>query len=407
MVFSICIGAAAGFPFLGAAPQRFNHGNPTAYEQLMLELVNKARANPAAEAARLGIGLNDGLDAGTISPAPKEPLAFQSQLIAASRFHSQWMLDVDVFNHTGAAGSDGFGRMADAGYVFSGAYRWGENIAWGGWTGALDPLPMAYDLHDNLFRSKGHRTNICGTGFKQLGIGILEGSFQGYNALMATQNYAASSAYPGSWLLGVVFRDRDEDGAYDVGEGLSGVRVALADGSWEAVTSGSGGYAMPCAGSGKLSVTFNGTAIGGPVTRSITRAGSNLKLDLVISSTAPSSPEIAIFQPRGSSLTSGSSNRGFGSAVKGSKGVTKTFTVSNTGTGRLDSLSVIVGGKHPRDFKITQPPVRSLASHKSTAFKVTFSPRSKGKRTAILRVHSSDGDESPFKINLNGQGLER
>lgn len=404
-VLSLLIVAGAGFQPLVAAPQRFNHGNPTVYEQLMLELVNKARANPSAEAARLGIGLNDGLAAGTISTAPKEPLAFQSQIIAAGRFHSQWMLDQDIFNHTGAGGGDGFSRMTDAGYPFSKPYAWGENIAWGGWTGALDPLPMTYDLHDNLFRSKGHRTNICGTGFRQLGIGILEGSFQGYNALMATQNYAASSAYPNPWLLGVVYRDADDDGAYDVGEGLSGVTVALADGSWDAVTSESGGYAMPCAGSGSLNVTFTGAAIGAPVTRSILRAGLNVKLDLILAPAVPALPEIAIFQPTGSSLTAGASSRSFGSTVRGRIGSTRSFTITNTGTAALGSLSVSIGGRHPKDFKIIQPSVTSLAPGKSTTFRVTFSPRLKGKRTAILRVNSSDTDENPFNITVTGQGL--
>ncbi len=39
----------------------YDHGNPTDFEQLMLELVNRARNDPGVEAARLGIGLNDGL----------------------------------------------------------------------------------------------------------------------------------------------------------------------------------------------------------------------------------------------------------------------------------------------------------------------------------------------------------
>jgi hypothetical protein len=43
---------------------------PTDYEQYMLELLNRARANPAAEAARHGIDLNEGLPAGTISTTP-------------------------------------------------------------------------------------------------------------------------------------------------------------------------------------------------------------------------------------------------------------------------------------------------------------------------------------------------
>lgn len=50
---------------------------PSAYEQYMLELVNRARLNPEAEANRLGIGLNDGLSPNTISVDPKQPLAFR------------------------------------------------------------------------------------------------------------------------------------------------------------------------------------------------------------------------------------------------------------------------------------------------------------------------------------------
>ena len=47
-------------------------------EQYMLELINRARANPAAEATRYGIGLNDDvLPADTISTSPKQPLAPQ------------------------------------------------------------------------------------------------------------------------------------------------------------------------------------------------------------------------------------------------------------------------------------------------------------------------------------------
>lgn len=44
---------------------------PTALEQYVLELVNRARADPAAEAARLGIDLNQGLGAGQITTAAK------------------------------------------------------------------------------------------------------------------------------------------------------------------------------------------------------------------------------------------------------------------------------------------------------------------------------------------------
>src|SRR5690348_1334717 len=40
---------------------------PTAIEQYVLQQINRARANPAAEAASLGIDLNEGLSPGTVS----------------------------------------------------------------------------------------------------------------------------------------------------------------------------------------------------------------------------------------------------------------------------------------------------------------------------------------------------
>src|SRR3954468_21380533 len=55
----------------------------TTYEQYMLELINRARANPAAEAARLGIDLNEGLAASSISTAAKQPLAINDKLTYA------------------------------------------------------------------------------------------------------------------------------------------------------------------------------------------------------------------------------------------------------------------------------------------------------------------------------------
>ena len=48
---------------------------PNDYEQYLLELINRGRADPAAEAARYGIDLNEGLSPGTISSDPKQPLA--------------------------------------------------------------------------------------------------------------------------------------------------------------------------------------------------------------------------------------------------------------------------------------------------------------------------------------------
>jgi serralysin len=102
--------------------------SPTNHEQYMLELINRARANPNAEVQR-NVDVNDlnqGLSPGTISTSAKQPLAFSLSLIDASRKHSQWMLDVDKFSHTGINGSSPGDRMQAAGYSFTGSWTWGE-----------------------------------------------------------------------------------------------------------------------------------------------------------------------------------------------------------------------------------------------------------------------------------------
>lgn len=266
----------------------YDHGNPSAYEQLMLEMVNRARANPGAEAARLGIGLNDGLSPGTIDNTPKQPLALNPQLIAAARAHSQWMLDTDVFAHEGAGGSTPGDRMSHAGYAFTGSWTWGENISWTGSSGPIDFNRMTIESHDGLFRSPGHRVNIVNHAFDEIGIGVLAGTFTAsqreWNAVMSTQNFARSGSTPGPLLLGVVFQDADEDGFYDPGEGVAGVSVHLSGSNWYTVTSSSGGYAVPFSvGGGTLEVYFSGGSLAAPQIMTVAKTGSNLKVDLDLS----------------------------------------------------------------------------------------------------------------------------
>ena len=149
----------------GSPTQPYSHGNPTVAEQYMLELVNRARANPDAEAARFGIDLNEGLAPGTISATPKPPLAMNGHLLDSARGHSTWMLAADLFQHAGADGSSPGDRMSAAGYVFSGTWSWGENIAWRGSTGPVDLNSTVALMHEDLFvdagiADRGHRLNL-------------------------------------------------------------------------------------------------------------------------------------------------------------------------------------------------------------------------------------------------------
>ena len=72
----------------------------TAVEQMILELINRARLDPAAESARDGIDLNEGLPAGTISAASKQPLAMNETLLTIAFAHDQDMIAHDYFGFT-------------------------------------------------------------------------------------------------------------------------------------------------------------------------------------------------------------------------------------------------------------------------------------------------------------------
>jgi Ca2+-binding RTX toxin-like protein len=251
---------------------------PTAHEQYLLELINRARLDPAAEAARFGIGLNDGLGAGTISTAAKAPLAFNPLLIDAARAHSDWILATDTFSHTGAGGSSPGDRMKAAGYVFSGSWTWGENIALRSGTISATTVEL---LHEQLFESAGHRVNLLNASFRETGLGLAQGEYKGFTATDVTEVFAKSGS--AVFLTGVAFDDRDGDRFYDPGEGLGGVSLSIRNTATGAVagttTWSAGGYQLAL-GAGTYEVTFSGGGLASPVVKSVTVGSVNVKLDL-------------------------------------------------------------------------------------------------------------------------------
>ncbi len=254
--------------------------NPSNAEQYQLELINRARLDPEGEAARLGLSLNAGLPAGSISAQAKQPLAFDAELNDAARGHSRWMLDQDVFSHSGAGGSSPGDRMRDAGYEFQGNWTWGENIAWSGTTGEVDVQALTLETYEGLFESPGHRENLLGDGFREVGLGILEGQFTSgatYNALMVTQNYARSG--DDFFLTGVAYDDTDGDGFYSPGEGNGGVSLSIQEAGGDttaATTTASGGY-QAALDSGSYEVTISGGGVSAPLQLSSCRPPSSCR----------------------------------------------------------------------------------------------------------------------------------
>lgn len=270
---------------------------PTAHEQYLLELINRGRANPSAEASRYKVELNAGLPSGTISTAPKQPLAFAPALIASARGHSQWMINTNNFSHIGQGGSSAGDRMQAAGYQFVGSWGWAENIAWQGTTGSASSINLTQymdDIHKDLYVSAGHRVNQMNGTYREIGVGAREGRFtqsgRTWNAVLVTEDFAVSGT--SVFLTGVVYDDGrvKADRFYTPGEGLGGVTIAAvshADGQRLTTTTwASGGYSLPVPAG-----TYTVTASGGPldvtlVKNSVTIGQQNVKVDFTLGDNA-------------------------------------------------------------------------------------------------------------------------
>ena len=123
-----------------------------------------------------------------------DPVQLELRLNESAEDHSDWMLRTDNFSHTGSGGSSAGDRMRDAGFQFSGSWTWAENIAWQSVRGAPGLSDDVQNLHDALMNSSGHRANILNPDVTVIGIGIETGNFDGWDAIMVTQNFAHTSA---------------------------------------------------------------------------------------------------------------------------------------------------------------------------------------------------------------------
>jgi uncharacterized protein YkwD len=241
---------------------------PSAVEQLFLEKLNDARANPAAYGAALGVNLS--------AVPPAQPLAFNPLLIEAARRHAQDMNARRYFAHKTPEGLDAGQRMLAVGFVWN---AWGESLAGGtAYPGPDDALRAL--ILDAGVPDLGHRRHLLALdalfqGQNQVGIGIVQG---GSGPLV--DYYTIDTA--GTWsnrvfLTGVVFTDTNHNGKYDIGEGLSGVTVRAA-GAGAVRTWISGGYSI-AVDPGTYVVTASGAGLPAPITRTVTVGLSNVRLN--------------------------------------------------------------------------------------------------------------------------------
>ncbi len=193
----------------------------TAYERYFVSLVNKTRAD---------LGL--------------KPLQIEVNLNASAEDHSKWMLDADVFSHTGEAGSKLSERIREAGFDMDTMHwRVSENLAYISVRGEDDLRDEVAQMHRNLLNSPGHYANIIDERVTMIGIGIEVGSFRlngtDHRVVMATQNYGMTTG--NVELDGGPGRDRLTGGVgNDVLAGRGGNDVLLGNGGNDTLKGGAG-----------------------------------------------------------------------------------------------------------------------------------------------------------------------
>jgi hypothetical protein len=285
-------------PLEGSTP--YSVGNPTDEEQLYLEYINRARANPPHEGlilatttdpdvlgayAYFGVDTNlmqSQFNAITSSP----PVAMNAQLMAAARLHSGDMFTNIYQSHYETNGMtilDPGDRITAQGYDW---YTYGENVYahsesvffghagfevdWGYGTGGMQVPP-------------GHRNSIHNSTFREVGVGVVDGVNgtppNEVGPQLVTQDFATSQSDT-PLITGVVYYDLNGNGFYDVGEGIGGVTVQVPGSVYFAITANSGGYAVPVTTNGNYPMTFSASGLTNQRVAIVTGL-ANVKVDYV------------------------------------------------------------------------------------------------------------------------------
>lgn len=255
--------------------------HPNAREQALLWLMNRARQDPSAEGRWLAYSRATAIAAGreayrvnpamlvrefdAIAPAP--PAAFDARLYTAAIAHARDQISRDVQDHEGQLQKvtrTGVDWESCRGNVFSYASNplnthAAFNIDWGVGPGGMQP-------------GRGHRKAIMASDRPYTNVGlaaVVETNAQSkVGELVVVGNHCSYFTNTNEtdfnrFVVGTVWRDKNDNDRYDIGEGVSGVTVVPSTGPYYAVTSRGGGYAFPIRANVSFELSFVGAGLPG------------------------------------------------------------------------------------------------------------------------------------------------
>lgn len=288
----------------------YTFGNPTAEEQLYIEFINRARANPPAEGQRLATTTDSrvlsayayfGVDLAMMQTefneiAAQPPLAPNEALTNAARGHTAWMFNNQQQTHVQSNPTKTIAdRLNDAGYPYTNA---GENVfsyahsVWYGHAGFQ--VDWGGGGTGGMQLGRGHRAAIHSGTFQEIGVGVVMGSNGSVGPQLVTQDFGRRlNMMPRG--TGVAYYDLNGNNFYDVGEGIEGLTVNVDGASYYCTTAKGGGWVVPTPSSTTTrTVTFSGLNINQSMQVAFV-AGQNSKADLKLAYVPPAftSPESA------------------------------------------------------------------------------------------------------------------
>ncbi len=150
---------------------------------------------------------------------------------------------------------------------------------------------------------------------------------------------------------------------------------------------------------------FNGGTVGNVT---VDADGGNLRLIF----TPSTAPDVLVLDAANTAIADGdttpaySDNTDFGDALVSGGTVSKTYTVTNSGTSTLDLGNVTTSGTAAAEFIVTAPlGSLNLAAGATTTFTVQFNPGAAGLRTADLEfTNNVSGAKNPYTFRVQGTG---
>jgi hypothetical protein len=292
--------SAVGSEFSRAQPQP-QPEDPSPEEQLVIELVNRARHNPPLFDTVFGLG---GVLTNPVPVLPQPPLAVNGRLTGSASFHAQEMADLDYFDHQSPDGDWPNDLARQAGYLLPPLFPVGANNIESIAAGTTTPLQtVRLLLIDEGIEPPGHRIHLLG----------MEAFFAAHDEIGAGRGFDDASTFGTYWAIhtahdtevtrkfvtGVVYDDGivpavPADHLYTPGEGRAGVLVQALDPVTgtevaRANTMSSGGYSLsvPLGATGSTyDILFSGGSLAAPVIHRSVSVGTlaaplNAKVDSI------------------------------------------------------------------------------------------------------------------------------